>query len=102
VLFCVVPALTVNSTEPAEPAPRLSPPTTKSVVPARTEGVQVKPVPWLGISLRVDKGTVKDWPPGITPRKAALLGEWGSGGVSGDEDDKGLTLERWTYPTRCE
>ena len=58
---------------PAEPFPRLSPPTKISVVPARIEGVHENPVPSDCTFVIFDSGIEKDSPPGMTPRKLGVL-----------------------------
>lgn len=62
------PAETTNWTLPPVPKPRWSPATSRTVVPARRAGVQLKPTPALpGALVSVPTGTENDSPPGMTP-----------------------------------
>lgn len=69
------PKLTIYVELPPEPGPRLSPPRSTTVVPARTLGVHVNPRPSFGTCVKpfAGTGTENDWPPGITPWKKGVL-----------------------------
>jgi len=58
---------------PPVPFPRTSPATRMRVVPDRTDGFQVKPVPRLETAEIAEDGTEKDWPPGMMPSNVGLL-----------------------------
>jgi len=72
-LFGYIPCETVYSPLPPVPRPRLSPATTMSVVPSRTEGIQLNPVPSLDTWVIWPWGIEKDCPPGMTPWKDGVL-----------------------------
>lgn len=66
-LFGNMPCATVYSPLPPVPSPRSSPATIMRVVPSRTEGIQLNPVPSLDTCVIEPSGIEKDCPPGMTP-----------------------------------
>lgn len=69
---------------PPLPRPLLSPATMITVLPARTEGVQEKPVPWESTVVIWPSGISKLCPPGIRPWKVGVLKCIGGIGVECD------------------
>ena len=68
-----LPVCTVYALLPPVPGPRSSPATSTSIVPDRTFGVQLNPVPSFVTLVIVPWGMANDSPPGITPLNWAVL-----------------------------